>query len=105
MKTKIKISGVIVQRLCRALYGEYSFSKYLERSDFDKNGMGGHDNTSIFIAEHTIEIEVELPNTEQAQLKSLDAQENALREKFAADMMNIKVQRSKLMALSDEVER
>ena len=105
MKTKIKIEGVIVQHTCRFFKGTHGFRDYLTKDDFSDHGVyvDSSGDTHIYITDHTIEIEVDLPNVEQAQLKALDAKENVLREKFAADMMNIKVERSKLMALTNEV--
>lgn len=105
MKTKIKIGGVIVQGLLGVFEGQHTFLKHLDRSNFSDGGVydAGYGISYLFIADHTIEIEVDLPDFEQAQIKSLDAKESALREKFAEDMMNIKVERSKLMALTNEV--
>lgn len=105
MKTKIKISGVIVQGITGVFEGQHTFLKHLDRSNFSDGGVydAGYGISYLFIAEHTIEVDVVLPNVKQAQLKALEVQENALREKFAGDMMNIKVQRSKLMALTNEV--
>ena len=101
---QVEIKGVIVMALDRD--NKLDFIPRWDRSYFNEDGVykssyAGSDY--LFLSEHTIATTVPDFDTTKLKLKSLDAKEKELRAKFSAELTHINNERSKLLAISNEV--